>query len=343
MPVTRNDWWASEPVTLPAVQNSPVKKQRRRTRFYTAYIWVSVVLLPFALLAVGVLATQQLRTTAADSPTSVNADIGTAQAQAHVERWLAQQPSPLPGGRVVTFTGATSKTPAPQAEGDPVTAVLTTYSFVVADRSGNLFTTTVQMEVSPERGAVALASPALLPLPASRSDSAAVRWPWPGVAPGVARPAHTPAVNAWAKAYTSGDPATLKQIVGDPEEGRSYVPLSGVTFSDASITQAGALWGEDQDQAENAQPRQMLLRVGFRVTWDGQSPSSTKPTLTYDLLVDRADTAAPVVVAWASPGMELTPYGNAVAGRTVAAAPPPAGPSPSASPSPAPTPTPRRR
>ena len=52
------------------------------------------------------------------------------------------------------------------------------------------------------------------------------------------------------------------------------------------------------------------------------------PTLTYDLLLDKADTAAPVVVAWGSPGAALEPYGNGVVGRTFssASAPPPVAP-----------------
>jgi len=35
------------------------------------------------------------------------------------------------------------------------------------------------------------------------------------------------------------------------------------------------------------------------------------------LLLDKADTAAPVVVAWGNPGATLQPYGNAITGRTL--------------------------
>ncbi len=142
-------------------------------------------------------------------------------------------------------------------------------------------------------------------------------------------------MNAWLAAYTSGDPAALKQVVGDPDSNRSYLPLSGVTLSSPSIGPVGWLWGDDQNRGQDPLPHQALLRVTVGGAWAGQTPApgGTVPTLTYDLLLDKADTAAPVVVAWGSPGAPLTEYGNAVTGRTLpTTSAPPAGTTTSANP-----------
>lgn len=340
----RADQWWEQPVTLPAAENVPVRKRRRRARLITAYIWAAVVLFPLALLTTFVLAGQQLGRGADDQPdTRTYAGQEAAQAQIEVEKWIAQKPSPLPGGRVVTYNGA--RTTAAEADGgEPAGDTVATHEFVVADRARNLYTTTVQMVVSPARGPVMVADPALLPIPAPDAGGADAPWPFPGVEAGAPSPAYQPAVDAWAKAYTSGDPAVLKQVVGDPQQGRSYLPLTGVEFDRADLDEVGALWGEDQDRSAETLPARALLRVTVHAAWAGQ-PAATAgqpaATLTYDLLLDRADTAAPVVVAWGSPGMALDPYGNAVEGRTLAAADP--GSSPGASPPGRPAPTPTKR
>ena len=317
---------------MPAAENVPLARRRRRTRFITVYIWLAVLLLPVALLTIFLLGAQQLRAGNADDSGTAAGSQGAALAQLEVERWIAQRPSPLPGGRVILFTGARTAAAEPANPGDPA-APLTTYEFLVTDRSRNLFTTTVQMVSSPQSGTVPVAQPALVPLPPSDPGAAPAPWPWPGVEPGAVSAGYQPAVAAWARAYTSGDPVSLKQVVGDPQQGRSYMPLTGVTFGEISIQEVGNLWADGQNRGEDSQPTQALLRVSVRAAWDGEPvvPGTRAPALTFDLLLDRADTAAPVVVAWGSPGMQLSPYGNAVEGRTLAGSGPPA-PKPTATP-----------
>lgn len=330
------DWWETERVTVPVVENVPLKQHRRRRRVYTVYLWAAAMLLPLALLAVIILAGQGLGAgPAVQNQTSTTTDLAAAQAQVQVERWIAGEPSPLPGGRVVAYTGATTKTPAPDKGSDEPPLPVTSYGFVLTDTAGNLYTTSVEMQTSPERGAVPIGTPALVPVPPSDTTAAGSVWPWPGVEQGSARPAFTVAVDAWSKAYTSGSPEALKQTVGDPSEDRSYMPLSGLTFTTPAVGQVGALWAEDQDKSiVGSTPRQVMLRVTFQAVWAGQSTTATggkgAATMTYDLLLDRADTAAPAVVAWNAPGTAaLTPYSNAVTGRTLtSASAPPASPTP---------------
>ncbi|WP_152364411.1 hypothetical protein [Microlunatus speluncae] len=305
------DWW-DEPDTLPVVVDP--RKGKIRRRLITVYLWVSAILFPFLIFAVIVLAVRIV------APPSANAGAGpdnsvtreAAQAQVAVERWLGETPSPLPGGRVVAYTGSTSKA-AQQREGqrsEPRT--LTTYSFVLADSAGRMYDTSIQLVISDE-GAVALADPSFVPiLPANPEAGGQTEWPWPGVASIAAAPEYAQAVNAWTKAYTGGDPAALKLAVGDPAADRFYMPLTGVSFTDLSIGQVGALWADDQDRTKESKPRQALLRVTVSAVWASQRTATQQPTLTYDLLLDRADTAAPGVVAWGPPGADLTPYNNAV-------------------------------
>lgn len=332
------DWWEQAATTLPAAENMPQKKRRRLRRLITGYIWVAVVMLPLTLLSVFVLAAQLIGR--ADTATPVvdgQGSVATAEAQLAVETWLNQTPAPVPGGRVVSFTGATSVTPEPDESGEPANYQLVTYQFVLADSATRLYTTSIQMAVS-AAGSVEVAGPAVVPVPGTDPNAATGQWPWPGIPSGASNPGYQSAVAAWTRAYASGDPAELKQTVGDPDPARSYVPLSGVTLSQPSIDQVGQLWAEDQDRTENALPTQALLRVRVAATWAGQpNPASSEqmPTLTYDLLLDRADTAAPVVVAWGSPGTTLQPYGNALTGRTVVVA----SPGPSTTPEASTTPT----
>ncbi|WP_344807235.1 hypothetical protein, partial [Microlunatus ginsengisoli] len=293
-----DDWW-DVPEAVPSPDSTTERRGRRWRRLITVYVWAAVILLPLALLAVFVLAGKQLSSGATAPDTTVSGTQEAAQAQVLLERWIAQDPSPLPGGRVVTLIDATSQTPAPAHPGEAVDYRLVTYRFVVADAHQALYTTGVQVAVTAD-GPVLLAQPALLPVPATGTNAFGGQWPWPGVEAGTPQAAYPAAVNAWLAAYSSGDPAALKQAVGDPDATRSYLPLSGVTLSGPTIGPVGWLWGSGQQRGTDALPHQALLRVTVGAIWTGQTPApgGTVPTLTYDLLLDKADTAAPVVVAW---------------------------------------------
>lgn len=306
------DWW-DEPDTLPVVVDPNRGKIRRR--LITTYLWVSAILFPFLIFAVIVLAVRIVAppTSTAGAGPDLTTTREAAQAQVEVERWLNKAPSPLPGGRVVAYTGSVSKPAQPRDGQQQGGRTLTTYNFVLANPDGQMYETSLQMLIT-SAGAVTLAEPALIPiLPAEADAGTEAEWPWPGVESMAAAPEYAQAVNAWAKAYTGGDPSALKLAIGDPAANRFYLPLSGVTFADLSVGEVGALWADDQDRVEESLPRQAILRVSFSAVWADQAQATQHPTLTYDLLLDRADTAAPVVVAWGAPGAELTPYGNAVA------------------------------
>jgi len=125
------------------------------------------------------------------------------------------------------------------------------------------------------------------------------------------------AVQAWAAAYTSGDPAALRLTVGDPDPARGYLPLTGVAAADTTVGPSTVL-----------DPATVAVRVELAITWPTAEPAGsataavTSPAeppaaaakVAFDVLVTGADTAAPRVVAWGGPGTgpELTPFRNAV-------------------------------
>jgi hypothetical protein len=160
-------------------------------------------------------------------------------------------------------------------------------------------------------GPAALGGPSLSPfrLGPSGTSQATENGPWPGlVATSSAPSAVSQAVQSWADAYTSGNPATLALAVGDPNTADHYMPLSGVSAVSAAVVAASQIGG--------ARVNQMAVQVSLDITWADQQNSQTAsgpskgdsavnpqgPETTLDVLVDRAYTAAPVVVAWGPPG-----------------------------------------
>ncbi len=106
------------------------------------------------------------------------------------------------------------------------------------------------------------------------------------------------------------------------------MPLTGAAFTELSTTEAGARWG-DADRSTADGPPAMVVRVDARLYWlrsgETQPPSGLPADQTapvaFDVLVQRADTASPVVVAWgaAGSGERLVAFTNAIVGRNLVA------------------------
>ena len=79
---------------------------------------------------------------------------------------------------------------------------------------------------------------------------------------------------------------------------------------------------ELKNQAETSAT--MIAQVRVDVAWKSQGEAGTgetAPALTYDVLIDRANTASPNIVAWGAPGTgpSLKKFGNAQMGRILVA------------------------
>ena len=285
------------------------------------------------------------------SSVSTNSSQGKAPAIAAVQIWLAHDPAPLPGGRLVAWDGYETL-PAPKAAttatGDkPVTYRTEIHYFTLATGAADntlYFRSSVEVIVDPILGAKVVGDPTLLPvIPSSTSD-----WPsqvvWDGFISTQPPKAVSDAVEAWATAFTSGKPEALRLAVGDPDPNHSYMPLTGATASGVSVTAAAGIPLADPKAA----PKRMLVRVTFQVAWttptDPNAAAPVLPIITYDLLVDAADTASPRVVSWGGPGSApvLKPYSTAIKNTQIKGVAPsdpatPSTPAPAAPSTPAPS------
>lgn len=328
-------WWENPEVAVPLIENSPARKRRRQRRVMKIYLYAAALLFPFLLLTLIILGAQKINGTVSAAPPVVQAQQTetSALAQIQLEQWLTTSPAPVSGGRILALIGSTSTPPPPPQRGETASdAALNTYAFTVTDSAQLLYRASLQMSVSPTTGVHMVATPALLPLPpVSPAAADAQVWPWPGVESGSKDPAYERAVTSWAAAYTSGDASALKQVVGDPDENRGYLPLTGVSFSGLTMTQVGDLWGAKQKPQQDGRPARVLVRMQAQQsvvapgttappgTASAAPSSSDAATVTYDLLLDRANTATPIVIAWGSPGAALQPYGNAIVGQDTTA------------------------
>lgn len=282
------------------------------------WVWASVALAPVALVGdIGLLGARS-GSTASSGPALAAASPGETVALEAVQSWLAASPSPLPKGRVVAWLGASpvAATKAPKgssyAGGPNFTAEIDRFSLV--GPGGGTYLVGVEVATYPDGSAVALSGPSLEPA-APPVSSPASAGPWPGLNASSSVPsAVTQAVDGWAQAYTSGSASQLHLAVGDPNSSDYYRPLSGVASVTATPAWAAAIGPSAADE--------MIVQVTLDITWDSQAASAAQssgngpsgPQTTLDLLVARASTAAPVVVAWGPPGSgpTLHPYGNSI-------------------------------
>lgn len=246
----------------------------------------------------------------------VNGSKGKSEAFASLQAWISSTPSPLPGGSIVSWDGyTTEKAPAPTSDAEIVPRyVFESHTFTVA-RGEAMWRATVQVAVDDVIGASATGAPSLTPLV---DVDISPREPWFTLRPTTASPQVKQAIDAWAAAYTGGDPDALHQIVQDRNTDRSYIPLYGVQQLVGTETVAA---GARELEAGGIATDTIVVRVQLFFWWVDGKPvigeNDQEPTPTpvaYDVLVEHADTATPVVVAWGAPGSgpELTAYQNAV-------------------------------
>lgn len=319
-----SDLWHADDSVVENVEAPSVATSINRRKWARRTLGAAVFVALPTLVVLNLYLAQQINTTDTAetvSSLSVNNSKGKTAAMESVRNWLAETPSPLPGGRVVSWDGfeTTHKptTAVDQAAGNTETTYeVEVHYFTLASGSGDTLTTfasQVEVAVDPALGAKVIGDPTLLPELASSNA-----WPtiqtWQGYASTDVPSAVNDALTQWAKAFASGDANALRLVVGDTEADHSYAPLTGVASATPTVVAAAAVPGADPE----AKPTQMLVRVNLALAWKGVAltPNTPLPQVTYDLLVTGTDTAAPRVVAWggAGSGPSLKPYSNALIG-----------------------------
>ena len=319
-----DDWLVA---TAPDVPRTDLPKAflggKVRLRWVRRTVGASLFLVP--ALALALIVTLSNRSTPVTTST-VASSPSQAVATAAVLRWMQKSPSPVPGGQLLTWDG---ETPLPQPSVQPgstdIPPTMESHTFTVLASGGRLFKVSVVTATSAAEGTFAVADPALSAV--APAETGANVQSWQTLDPTTPTEGVKTAINAWAAAYTSGDPGTLLQVTGDPDNGHSYMPLTGVRLTGISASQAAEVWGDKEPSTADDTPPAMVVRVEADLYWLKKGESAVPADVTsdqlspvaFDVLVERTDTASPVVVAWgaAGSGELLTPYQNAIVGRTV--------------------------
>ena len=245
----------------------------------------------------------------------VNSSPGKSAAQAKVASWLAQDPSPLPGGYVVSWDGFdTIKGGVAKSDTDNPANAAELHTFTLATKLGDevvFYDATVLVSVSKTLGATVAAEPTLLPrVPASSQGWSSQIWPGYETAP--VPDAVNQSAGQWAKAFTESADA-LRLYVGDEDATHSYMPLQGARVLETAIPSAGYIKVEGEEDV-----KVIIARVELTLAWSTAADAKGSKVM-YDVRIEQAHTASPKIVAWgpAGTGPALEKYGNAVTGTTI--------------------------
>lgn len=326
----QDEFWGHMAEEIPRADVAAVSKADKRIKYYRWYVKANLFLMPVALLGILSCVPKLTEHTPPQiMPVSeINSPTKAAAMQA-VTNWLGQYPTPLPGGKLLSWDGAEvqsepSITIDPSNDQPVETQGLQMHTLTLVTESGALFTTTVQVGYSEVRGAQVIGSPTLIPRAPDDISKWANLTSWPHLTTIQAADPVKQAAAAWAKAFTSGDPNALRLAVGDQAANHSYVPLIQATASDVRVEEAAAPKAPEGKGAVENSPV-ITARISFAVAWDGvevdKNRGGAAPRVVYDVLIQQADTASPVIVAWggAGSGESLKAYSNAVVDREIGA------------------------
>lgn len=334
--------WEEEQVSVPneeLVRRSKVKKAGRY-KWLRRGVWLSIFLTPLLLLALAAwyVDAQNPKPTP-EPPTSlqINDSIGKDAATTTVRDWLASQPQPIPGAQLLSWNGYTTQ-PKPSiadAENSKTAAGVfvpewnkETHYFSVRAGNGTLFRVTVEVDADRTLGARVTSLPSLEPLiPEVTSGWKDSPEPWFGYQSTQATENITASVNDWLAAYTGGNPSTLRNIVGDQDSNHFYMPLSGIQKAVAVVERVAYKPSDAPDAPAVQNPDTVIARIKVKLLWNGQVQENLNDfaSMSFDLLIQNANTASPRIVAWGGPGSgpSLKPYENAVTGITLDRVPDP--------------------
>lgn len=303
-----NDW--DDLVAVPNPRVAPPQQARIKAVAVKILVWAVLVSFPILVFALA----QTVTSVAPDVNSDEKWQAQKAVASHYMDLWLAGQDTPgrppVPGGRLLLIGTATSLAydlPAGSQEPD-VTSV--SVPFTLVDSAGQMWQTDVVVETDTAQNMAVASLPSLIPV-SPNADLQTVLWP--GMSTDSPPEPVAKAVQAWAEAWASGDPDSLRLAVGDPNPDHWYTPLAGVS---QIVTQTVGMTEVDGE-------RLVAARVQFAVGWAGQSvpEGNREPSFEMDVLVSAADTASPQVVGWgpAGSGPNLSMFGNAIdgTGRTL--------------------------
>lgn len=296
------------------------RKRKRLQRILQTSVWAGplAVLLAFGALGLSAQSAARVNEIDVEPPPQIEVQEitspGRFAATQALETWLATVPNPLPGGRIVSWDGATNEGRREAGAAASGELEVTQEHFTVTDGVGTSYRVTYQVGTDVTGGgSTVLAGPALQARPQPASGLV-VDQLWPGLRKADITPAIAEAVQTWADAYISGNPDRLHLVVGDTDNNRTYVPIDGASYVVTDAVFAGRTDALPTVSTEDTPAERLVVRVELRIGWEGRDSEPSPAAIQMDLMVLRADTGAPQVVAWGAPGdgPQLNPYTNAV-------------------------------
>ena len=292
-----------------------------RRRAIRVVLWTVIVTWP--LVGLALVATVANRTSGGSTSASAAAmsasSPGRAVATQTVQSWLHTVGAP-PRMTMLSWDGASTVPAARLVDSSgklvvPAPGYISEIdTFTVVDSAGQAYKASVQVLVDPRGGAKSLGGPLLEPVPTPATDGWSDGGPWPGLsASSSVSDSVKTSVQGWATAYTSGDSSVLRLALGDTSADHTYLALVGATGVSTEVSSVAQLSQTDKSR--------VVVRVSMLVQWaarpvhaDDPKVNKDRASMVVDLLVERADTAAPLVTAWGPPGSgpTLVRYGNAV-------------------------------
>jgi hypothetical protein len=303
-------------VGLPAAES--IERRQRRIRRYVKW---SATLMPFVLLLsiLAVLSTFTRSTPTSNNNASASSSRGRTVATLALDQWLTEVPSPLPGVTATQWDGATLVAPSPVGPNSSPTwnAELDSFTLYVGT---TIYNATIEVALRPGGGAVTVSGPSLTLVPPTDTTSG---WnsggPWSGlVSSSSVSSSVQSALDGWLSAYVSGSSSRLRLAVGDTSADGTYVSLAGVKSATMNVVAGATRVAPNAVTTQSStNPSAEIIEINLYLIWNHQKVNPNQsipngPATTLDLLVERADTAAPVVVAWGAPGTgpSLVPYQN---------------------------------
>lgn len=298
---------------------------KRRYRLVRRALTLSPFMTAFcalvAFVAVGMLIQNVQAGTSATGEVSAS-QTGRTEAESSLQSWLDSDDSVFADSTIASWDGVSNSEDV-EATDTEVGYRLATHDFTIRTPEETYYRAAVRIAHTPSKGVKVISTPTITPIePTAVTDWEPVE-PTEGWREISASGEATAAIDSWATALTSS-PGELKLATRDEDSSHVYATLTGVTASETSVSGAMSpepkqgevdastlvatvsvqLVPEDPDDAEDDEDDD-----------DDVEAEQTETTVTYDVLVRGADTAAPYVTAWgpAGSGPSLADHENAAA------------------------------
>jgi len=299
----------AEATPSPEAAARPKRRYRLIRRALTLSPFMTAFCALVAFIAVGVLIQNMQAGSQATAEVSAS-QTGRVQATSALQDWMDGEDSLFANAAITSWDGVSNREEV-EATDSEIGYQLTTHDFTIATADGVYYRAAVRTAYAPSKGVKVISSPSITPLAPTAVSDWEPEEPSEGWREVSASASATDAIDSWATALTSS-PQDLKLTTRDENASHVYATLTGVTATEVSVSGARS----PQTRQGEVDSATLVATVSVQlVAEDVEDEQEATTTVTYDVLVRGADTAAPYVTAWgpAGSGTSLTDHENAAA------------------------------